>query len=343
MKVLVIGLGRIGALHAAHLGLDPRVERLLLLDPDHTRRESVCGSLRRARPVPALEDALAAGIDAAVVAAPSETHFDYVARLLEADVAVFCEKPLALSCAEVASLGAKAGATPLMVGFQRRFDDAYRRLQEASLAARESGCPPTLYRLATGDPLPPPASYLAVAGSIFHDMLIHDFDLLSFMSPEPVVAVGARASAAALQDGAPGWGTAVAVCELADGSVALVAGSRHTGSGYEVTGQVTSPCGTFGIGMAVENAPYDHLDLARRTETCCWPSFLERFRVAYRRELAHFVDVVAGEPLEGAGATEMLRALALADAAERSASNSGLTLAVELEELEAIGAGGAMA
>ena len=335
MNVLVIGLGRIGALHAATLGLDPRVERLLLLDPDQARRESLCGSMRRARPVPELDDALSAGIDAAVVASPSRTHFEHVARLLDAGVAVFCEKPLALSCGDVAALGAKAGATPLMVGFQRRFDDAYRRLQEACLVARERGCPPTMYRLATGDPLPPPASYLAVAGSIFHDMLIHDFDLLSFLSPEPVVAVGARASVAALQDGAPGWGTAIAVCELADGSVASLAGSRQTGGGYEVTGQVTSPFGTFGIGLAVDNAPYDHLDLPLRPATCRWPSFLERFRGAYRRELAHFLDVVAGEPLEGAGATEMLRALALADTAERSASGPGLALAVQLQGLEA--------
>lgn len=323
MRVLLLGAGRIGALHAAHLGADARVAEVLVVDPDPVREAAVRRRCRRARPVRGLEEALERGVDAAVVATPSECHFADVSRLLEAEVAVFCEKPLALTVEDVAALEARAAGGTLMVGFQRRFDDGYRRLEEACAAARERGCPPTLYRLATGDPEPPPADYLALAGSIYHDMLIHDFDVLGFLNPEPPVAVSARGTSAALDDGAPGWGTAVAVCEFADSSLAIVTGSRRTGGGYDVSAQVTAACGAFTLGLADARAAYAHLDRPAVGSAPRWPGFVERFRDAYRRELAHFLDVVEGEPLRGAGPGDMLRALRLADAAERSAGSLG--------------------
>jgi myo-inositol 2-dehydrogenase / D-chiro-inositol 1-dehydrogenase len=333
MRVLVLGVGRIGALHAAHLDADPRVECVLVVDPSADCVSAVLGSCRRAEAGPSVEAALERGVDAAVVATPSEQHFDDVMRLLESEVPIFCEKPLALELDDVCAVEERARGRLLMVGFQRRFDDAYRRLREACADAREKGFAPTLYRLASGDTQPPPAEFLARAGSLFHDMLIHDFDVLGFISDAEPLSVAAHASPAGL-DVDIGWGTAAAVATLSDGSVAVFAGSRRTGSGYEVSCQVTSEAGTFGIGLAPDEAPYVHLDADGDGSRPC-ADFLERFRTAYRRELSHFLDVVEGAPFEGAGPDDMLRALALADAAASSAEAGGEPRAVSAEPARA--------
>jgi predicted dehydrogenase len=92
---------------------------------------------------------------------------------------------------------------------------------------------------------------------------------------------------------------------------------------------VLSPAGTFGAGFAARGTPYDHLDSRGAARPPSWSGFLDRFRDAYRAEISHFLGVVEGAPLEGAGAAEMLRALELADAAERSARAGGSPYPVE--------------
>jgi len=324
VNVLILGLGRIGLLHARHLVEDPRVERLLIIEPHAERRAHGLVALAPiAEAAVDLSTALAEDIQAAVVATPSNLHFEHVGRLLDAGIPTFCEKPLALSATEVLTLERRAnGVVPLMVGFQRRFDDGYRRLAEACAEVRARGFPPTLYRMATADHAAPERAFLDGAGSIFHDMLIHDFDVLDLLCPSPVVAVTARASAAALPPGSPGWGTAVVTCEVADGGLAVLTGTRATGSGYEVSCQATSGAGVFGIGTACDGTPLCHLDAPPITGP---PDhdFIDRFGAAYRRELATFLGVAAGDRVAVPGTAEMLRALTLAEAAVASARGAG--------------------
>lgn len=319
MNVLVLGLGRIGSLHARHVADDPRVDRLLVVEPDPERRAwglRVLGPSVEA--VADLDAALGEDIHAAVVATPTDLHFAHASRLLDAGIATFCEKPLALSVTAVRELERRsAGIVPLMVGFQRRFDDGHRRLAEACAQVRERGSPPTLYRMATADRAAPTAAFLATAGSIFHDMLIHDFDVLGLLCPSPVVAVTARASPAALPVGSPGWGTAVVTCEMADGALAVLTGTRATGSGYEVSCQATSGAGVFGIGAASAGTPLCHLD-APAMGGPAHRDFLDRFCDAYRRELVTFLGVACGDGAAVPGTAEMLRALTLAEAAVTS-------------------------
>lgn len=323
MRVLLLGAGRIGSVHATHLAADSRVGRLLVCESHEGRRNAIVRVLGRATvAVGDLDHALAAGVDAAVVATPSELHFEQVSALLAAGVPTFCEKPLALNVAEARELGARAGAVPLVVGFQRRFDEAYRRLAETCAEARERGDPPTLYRLTSGDRTPPPIEFLERAGSLFHDMLIHDFDVLGFVCPAAPLGVTGAGSHAGLPDGAPGWGTATAVCRLDDGAIAVICGTRETGSGYEVSAQVTSRSGLIAIGTASAGSPARLLDAPAGSRQRPHADFIERFRDAFRRELVAFIDVVSGEPRSLPGVPEMVRALSLADAAADSAESA---------------------
>jgi myo-inositol 2-dehydrogenase/D-chiro-inositol 1-dehydrogenase len=46
--------------------------------------------------------------------------------------------------------------------------------------------------------------------------------------------------------------------------------------------------------------------------------FLDRYAEAYRRELAHFADILAGKAKSAVGYTDAVAALALAEAAAQS-------------------------
>ena len=77
---------------------------------------------------------------AVLIASPTPTHADYIERAAAAGRAVFCEKPIDLSATRVrACLDAvRRAGTPLMVGFNRRFDPHFAALRQR-LAAGEIG------------------------------------------------------------------------------------------------------------------------------------------------------------------------------------------------------------
>ncbi len=77
-----------------------------------------------------LDDALAAGLDAAFVHTPSDTHPQIVGTLVRAGVPVLVDKPLATDAAgarDVVELARAAGVS-LLVGFNRRYAPAVAEL-----------------------------------------------------------------------------------------------------------------------------------------------------------------------------------------------------------------------
>ena len=70
-------------------------------------------------------------MDAILVCTPTTTHAHLIERGARAGKAVFCEKPVDLSSARIETCLAtveKAG-TPLMIGFNRRFDPNFASLR----------------------------------------------------------------------------------------------------------------------------------------------------------------------------------------------------------------------
>jgi predicted dehydrogenase len=93
-------------------------------------------------------------VDAVLIATRHHLHAQQTLAAIEAGKAVFLEKPLALTAAELDELVAALAQheTPLMVGFNRRFSPAAQRLHSA-LAGRQSPLM-LLYRVNAGY-LPP--------------------------------------------------------------------------------------------------------------------------------------------------------------------------------------------
>jgi len=86
------------------------------------------------RAVAGLDEGLARGdTDCVMVLDRHATHADHASRILQAGVGIFCEKPLALTEAQLEQVAEAwlAGGAPAMVGFNRRFAPAVQELKQA--------------------------------------------------------------------------------------------------------------------------------------------------------------------------------------------------------------------
>lgn len=101
-------------------------EVVAVCDLSKTLADAVGDRLGAERRYTSVADLLAAGGFEAVVVLASGSHGETVRQALEAGHAVLCEKPLALTRAEVAALPEGR----LMVGYMKQYDPAVRRAEE---------------------------------------------------------------------------------------------------------------------------------------------------------------------------------------------------------------------
>ncbi|MEV6982886.1 Gfo/Idh/MocA family oxidoreductase [Sphaerisporangium sp. NPDC051017] len=313
MRVGLLGLGRIGAFHAATLAAHPEVGELVVADADATRAEEVA-----ARVGAVAGDAFDA--DAVVVATPTSTHAELILKACAAGIPVFCEKPVAPTLEETARVAeaAKDGGVLVHIGFQRRFDAGYAAAR-AALRSAEVGDLHRVHML-TADPRPPAAEYVPLSGGIFRDCHIHDFDILRWVTGrevESVFATGANRGAAFFAE-AGDVDTSAALLTLDDGTLVTMQGSRYNGAGYDVRMELAGTRGTMVVGLD-ERVPLTSAEPAvdfPKGEP--WPDFGARFEAAYIAEIGAFLAAVRDGGPSPCTAEDALAALRVAEAAELS-------------------------
>ncbi|MFI8519585.1 Gfo/Idh/MocA family oxidoreductase [Streptomyces sp. NPDC085481] len=319
MRIGLIGTGRIGAFHAGVLARHPEVEALVLADADPERAAGVAGALG-AEAAPTVDALFAHALDAVVIASATSAHAELIARAAGAGLPAFCEKPIALDVPRtLAALGAVAAAgTELQLGFMRRFDAGYAAAREA-LAAGRLGRLHTV-RAATSDPAPPPAAYLPLSGGLFRDCLVHDFDIVRWVTGREVVEVYATGSDAgpAMFREAGDVDTAAALLTLDDGTLVTATATRCNGAGYDVRMELAGERAQLAVGLD-DRTPLESVEpQGPPPPGKPWPGFLERFGPAYEAELDAFVHLVRGERANPCDGGEALAALRIAEACELS-------------------------
>src|SRR4029077_17130839 len=98
MHVGIVGIGRIGSLHASTLGVLEAVSRVTVTDADAQRARETAAAIG-ARVVSSPERLVAAGVDALVLATPTPSHAPLLRLAADAGLPAFCEKPVALDVA----------------------------------------------------------------------------------------------------------------------------------------------------------------------------------------------------------------------------------------------------
>ena len=317
MIVGVLGLGRIGATHAANLAQLDGID-VVVHDPDRAAVErTVAATGARALPD---REAVLSEVDAVVIATPTANHPADLAAGAAAAVPMLCEKPISLDLASTAAAldVVEDAGVELQVGFMRRFDAGFVEMRRVV----ETGSLGDVYlvRAASHDHVPPHESYLDQSGSVYRDMHIHDFDAVRWLTGREVVEVYAAGSVLVdeMFSRHGDVDMTALVLTLEGGVLASITGARANPLGYdhrtELIGSLDAVCAGW-----TDRTPLRSADPGSPfAPTDAYPAFPDRFGPAYRAEVEAFVSLVRGKGENRSPGRGALEALRIAVAADRS-------------------------
>lgn len=293
LRIAVIGVGRIGAMHAQMLARQtPGAKLLAVADALPESAKQVAEELQVE--VAEIDELIASSsIDAIAIATSTNTHADLIVKAARAGKAIFCEKPLCLNVEEVdrALAAVEAAGVPFMVGFNRRFDPGHKSVRDAVASGKLGDL--HIARITSRDPAPPPISYIKVSGGIFMDMTIHDLDMARYIVDSPVIEVFAKG--AVLVDPAIGAAgdvdTAVVILTHENGALTVIDNSRKAVYGYD---QRVEAFGS--AGMAISDNHRQHsasLYSSSNVVDANLPYFFsDRYIPSFLKQWRAFVDYV---------------------------------------------------
>jgi myo-inositol 2-dehydrogenase/D-chiro-inositol 1-dehydrogenase len=319
MRIGVIGTGRIGTIHANTLSRHREVGSLILTDANAARAQELAHRLGETA-APGVEEIFRWGVDAVVITTATSAHAELIGRAARSGLPVFCEKPIALdlpgslsAIAEVETAG-----TVLQMGFQRRFDAGYTGAREAVRSGRLGRL--HTVRALTSDQAPPDAGWLPLSGGLYRDTLIHDFDVLRWVTGREVADVYAAGSDAGprMFREAGDVDTAAALLTLDDGTLATLTATRMNGAGYDVRMELAGERDQIVVGLDDRTPIASTEPTGPPAADKPWTGFLERFGPAYEAELNAFIEVVRGKRANPCDGREALQALRVAEACEVS-------------------------
>lgn len=317
LKLALIGAGRIGKVHAQAIMTQMPDATILAVADYHL---AAAQSLADAYGIPHVTDQhLSAietdGVEAVIIASPTDTHTPYIMDAARAGKHIFCEKPIAAEIADIdkALAVVDEAGVKLQIGFNRRFDPTFARIKRA-IDDGEIGSPHLLH-IISRDPSPPPIDYIKVSGGLFFDMTIHDFDMARFLfgDVEEIYAQGAVLVDPAIGE-AGDIDTAMITLKFASGALGSIDNSRQAVYGYDQRVEVFGSAGqASNVNLYPDAVTLSGAQCVRRGSLPL-NFFLERYADAYRLELEAFVDAVNNDkavPVSGEdGRVPVLMAMA---------------------------------
>ena len=336
MKVGIIGAGRIGKVHAKNISMFvPEMEIKTIADPFmNEQTEAFAKSCGIPNTTKDANDILNdPEIDAVLICSSTDTHSKYIIEAAHAGKNIFCEKPIDYDLEKVhaAINAAKEAGVKLQIGFCRRFDHNHRAVYDMVRDGKVGKV--NIIKISSRDPEPPPVSYVKVSGGIFYDMMIHDFDMVRYVTGSEAVEISAVGSCLVnpnLQEesGIPDVDTAVVTMKMANGCIAVINNSRQAVYGYD---QRVEAFGSKGMASDANDLLNTTTVLTKdgaHSEKPLW-FFLERYNQAFINQVISFVDAINNDKPVAVGAVDGLRPVLMAKAATESCRNGGVYVKVE--------------
>jgi myo-inositol 2-dehydrogenase/D-chiro-inositol 1-dehydrogenase len=330
VKVGVIGAGRIGAIHADNLRRHVDVTDIIVTDAFPAQAEAVAASCD-GESTPSVAELLEQ-VDAVVICTPADMHVDLIEQAVRCGVPALCEKPLAMSLTEAdrALAVVTDSGVPVQIGFNRRFDAGYRAARDVVADGRLGTL--TLVIGQHHDHEVPSEEYIARSGGEFIDQLIHDFDILRFVTGREVVRVHAAGASSGF-----GWfseyddyAQIAVTLWLDDGTLAVLAGSRQDPVGYDVRMEVFGTNDSIAVGLD-DRTPLRSVERGVPPPSDPYTQWIPRFGETYTREMDAFLAMVLTGEKNECTVGDARTALAIAEACTVSAREGRI---VELEEMK---------
>ena len=180
INIALLGLGRIGQMHALNLINHPEFNLKYTFDIDKNLNNKL-GKKYKSIPINnpnvAFNDKR---IKCIFIATSTKTHLNYIDKAVRNKKVIFCEKPLDLSLKKINEYKKKLSkfSPKIQIGFNRRYDAGHNSLKKNLVNGKIGKLEKII--ITSRDPAPPSADYLKNSGGIFKDMMIHDFDLARF-------------------------------------------------------------------------------------------------------------------------------------------------------------------
>jgi len=264
-------------------------------------------------------------VQGVVLCTPHTQHTEQIIRAADAAKHVFCEKPLAPTtdeCLRILDAEMARGRRLVQVGFNRRYDLAYRQMKSTLLDGTLGT--PLMAHCAHRNPSVPPHY---VGGMPITDTAIHEIDIVRWLLDQEITAARVlkprRTSRAKpeLQD------PLIVLMEMADGALVDVEVFVTLAYGYDIRCEVVCELGTVALGngspvvLRKDNLRSDRVP----------NDFQERFAQSYENEVQEWVDGVASGEASGPSAWDGYAATAVADAC-LAALDSGERVGVEMRQ-----------
>jgi myo-inositol 2-dehydrogenase/D-chiro-inositol 1-dehydrogenase/scyllo-inositol 2-dehydrogenase (NAD+) len=316
----MVGAGRVGRLHTTNLAQDARAQVTALVDPAAELANALAQEFQIDRVYQSLHQALEAqDFDGVVITTPTFTHRELAVLALEAGLDVHLEKPMAMNLAECEAINQAlvASGRRLQLGFMRRFDPDFEAAA-ALLESGEIGQPMIIKSLTHGPGLPPAwANDIRTSNGLIAEVCSHDLDTIGWFaasSPRDITVKVANFKGA--ERGvrtANFYDTMLATVTFESGALASVAGVCPADYGYDARVEVTATNGMIQLGETGPGALAVIKAGAGVKTKPVYPSWRDRFALAYRREMTGFVEAMDGlTPRVGAAAGTQAVALVVA-------------------------------
>lgn len=327
-RIGLIGAGRVGKVHAQSISELNNAELTIVADVFVDGAKQIAeqhGGDYTDDPGKVLDTKK---VDMVIIASPTNTHVDLIDKGIQTGIPVMCEKPIDLDISKVDALADKVrrSETPVMIGFNRRFDPSIQEVHSRTRAGEIGNLEQLL--IVSRDPAPASMDYLRASGGIFRDMTIHDFDMARNFIPNirRVTARGFNQFSKEIAD-IPDYDSTSVILESEKGQLVQITNSRHSAFGFD---QRLEAFGTEGM-LRVENVTdttVRHFDSKSTERSPPFVNFfLERYTESFRVEISEFIKVIEGENLDYPTFEDGRMALILANAALES-SKSGTTVEV---------------
>ncbi len=313
IRVGVVGLGRMGMIHALHiheLALESGLCRLTCVSTTDPKTADVFHSLTgTSTPVFDNIEALAESglIDVAVIATNTPLHREHALMMIRAGRRVFLEKPLTGTLEgdrEFAALLERDHPDALMLGFQRRFDAPLLFAKQLI----DEGAIGRIFKIysALEDSSPAPNGF--ASPGILPDMAVHNVDEIVWFTgrrPKSALAIGSRIYSHRHTTCQEDFDDALMLLDFGDELIGQLQVTRNHVSGYRGETLIFGEKGQIHIGrfnqklleVIVEaygtreaTEPIACKTFSMRRYDQPLPEFIDRFGEAYKEELRIFLE-----------------------------------------------------
>ncbi|MBO0445202.1 MULTISPECIES: inositol 2-dehydrogenase [Enterococcus] len=327
IKVGIVGLGRLGKVHAKNLA--ENVQGCQLIAACSFVKEELDYAVRELGVEETYQDyeemVKSPTIDAVFIVSPSGFHCEQIQLAMEHGKHVFSEKPIGLDLAEIKATERviqSRSEQVFMLGFMRRYDDSYRYAKQLVEDGKLGEL--TLMRCYSIDPSSGMESFVKFAGAsdsggIFMDMSIHDIDLVRWFTEKEVSKVWALGKNAAYPelDKVGELETGAAMMQLENQAMAILVAGRNCHHGYHVETELIGTKGMLRVAAAPEKNLVTIMD-EKGVVRACSQDFPERFREAFVNEAKEFIACIKEKRQPQVSAYDGLQSTKIALACKQS-------------------------